>query len=92
MTGDRQGEWPERQAPRHSGRHSRVPREPNGLDPQAAPGPYGPPDAYAGADQYAPPDPYAYGQPDAYAAPDTYAVPDGYAAPGPGTAYRSVRA
>ena len=83
MTGDRQGDWPERQAPRHSGRHSRVPREHNGLDPQAAPGQHGPPDPYAGADQYTPPDPYAYGQPDPYAAPDAYAAPDGYATPGP---------
>ncbi len=71
MTGDRQGDWAERQTSRRSGRHSRGPEG------------YGDPDPYAAPDQYAQPDPYAqnqYGQPDPYAAPDRY-QPDSYAAP-----------
>ena len=88
MTGDRQGDGPQRR----SGRHSRVPREYDDPDPQAAPGQYGPPDppgSYAGPDRYPQPDPYPYGPrgprpaPDAYAGPDAYPGPDAYAAPGP---------
>jgi UPF0755 protein len=84
VTGDRQGDWPERQAPRHSGRHSRVSREDNGTDPRVVPGQYGPPDPrrpYVAPDQHAPQDPYAYGRPDPYAAPDAYTTPDAYTAP-----------
>jgi UPF0755 protein len=89
VTRDRQGDWPDRQTPRNSGRHSRPAQGYDRPDLPVPPPEYAPPgqpDPYAPADRYAQPDPYypapgAYPAPDPYAAPDQYAAPDPYAAP-----------
>jgi UPF0755 protein len=84
VTGDRQGDWQERERPRHSGRHGRPPEEYGDPDPYAAPDEYAPPGPYARPGEYAPPDPYA--RPGEYAPPGPYAPPDRYGGTDPLTA------
>ncbi len=83
MTGDSQGGWPERPAPRRSGRHSRAPQEYGDPDPSAAPDPYLQPGPCP-QDQYRQPGPHP--APDRPAGRDPLTAPGGYPRPDPLTA------